>query len=101
MILKINTQKVYDSGVYYQKKEEEVKSLKNRLLEVSNDISENYEGPDSHNFLVSFENHINDLEKIELFLDDNSQLLKGNSLDHGTEDNNFIEKVERSEINES
>jgi len=101
MTIIINTRKVYDNGVFYEEKQEETENIKTRLLKIADEISENYKGPDSHNFLVSFREHINNLNDVEEFLSDNSYTLKTNALQHGGEDNTFIAKVERSDIDES
>ena len=101
MSIIINTRKVYDNGVLYEKKVEEIENIKNKLLDIANEISENYKGPDSHNFIVSFKSHIDKLNEVQTFLDENAYTLKTNALQHGGEDNTFIAKVERSGIDES
>lgn len=101
MSIIINTRKVYDNGVLCETKGEEVRAIKERLIKVADEITENYKGPDSHNFIVSFKTHINKLLDVEEFLNENASILKTNALEHGGEDNTFIAKVERSDISES
>ena len=96
MSIVINCRKVYDSGTYYENVEDEIKSIKEKLLKIAEDIKENYQGPDSHNFAVSFTNHINQLNDIEEFLEDKAIILKDTALKHNSVDNEFIAKVERS-----
>ena len=100
MSIKINTRKVYDSGVFYRNQADIVLSIRNNLLNIADDISKNYTGVASHNFLVSFKTHVAKLNDVLEVLDENGELLKENALSHGSEDTTFATKVERSDIDE-
>lgn len=100
MSIKINTRKVYDSGVLYKNQGEVASSIKNNLMNIADDIEKNFTGPAGHNFLVSFRTHISKLDDVIMILDENGDILKENALGHGSEDNTFASNVERSDIDE-
>lgn len=98
--IRINCRKVYDNGVYYQDRSEEIINIQQELNNISSEIESIWGGADGHNFLVSFNTHINNLDQIINFLHDNGSLLKKNALNHNGIDNNFAAKMERSDIDE-
>lgn len=98
--IKINCRRVYDNGVYYENKSEELITIQKELDKISSEIGEIWGGVDAHNFRVSLNNHIEDLDQDVNFLAANGNLLKKNSLIHGGIDNTFATKMERSDINE-
>ena len=98
--LRINCKKVYETGVDYTNISEEIIKIQGNLKNSYQAIENNWSGVDSHNFLVSLDKHINDLEQIYSFLNYNGELLKKNALEHGTIDNNFATKMERSDLDD-
>ncbi len=100
MPIKINCRKVYETGINYQSAADKVKENQNNLENIASEISGTWTGGDSNNFLASFNEHIKSLEPIEDFLDSNGAILKGDALDHNIVDNDFSERMKRSEIYE-
>jgi hypothetical protein len=95
-VIEINCRKVYDSGKEYQNYCEEIIDIQKYLDEVSSNINEIWGGVDNDNFLVSFNNHVKDLDLIINFLGSNGQLLQNNALEHGNIDNSFATEMEKS-----
>lgn len=96
--IKINCKRVYETGLKYNREAELIKVEQDKLKEISTSISSIWTGGDSHNFQVSFNEHINALDEIINFLENKSTILKANALDHSTVDNNFMNKMKRSDI---
>ena len=67
-VIEINCRKVYDSGKEYSNYCDEIIDIQNKLDEVSTNINEIWNGVDDNNFLVSFNQHIRDLDLIINFL---------------------------------
>ncbi len=99
-ILRINYKKVYDTGLYYKYISEILECKKEELKAISSNIQDSWKGVDSHNFLVSFNNHIEELNYLIEFLDNDSSVLKGCALDHNSTDSKFAENMKRSDIDE-
>ena len=99
-IIKINCRKVYDNGMSYLSYCNEIKRIKSELETISSDIQNAWNGADSHNFMVSFESHISNIDFLTSFLDANGELLKKNALDHSGIDTRFASSMERSDIND-
>ena len=99
--IKINCKHVYDSGSKYEKEADEILDVQKRLLNSYSEIKKIWPSVDGHNFLVSFDNHILELNKLVNFLDEEATILKGSALDHNQADNDFFEKMKRSDIDES
>ena len=98
--IRINCRKVFDNGVYYEKTGEEIESIQKDLENIYETLDKEWSGVDDHNFLVSFNRHINDMNQMIGFLATNGDLLKKNALEHNGIDNNFAVKMERSDMNE-
>ena len=98
--IKINCRKVYETGQEYQKDAEVIKEKAKKLQEISSSISKSWTGMDSHNFQLSFNEHIKSLDDLINFLEVNQDILKKSSLNHNIVDDNFKNKMKRSEIDE-
>ena len=97
-LIKINCKKVYDAGNKYEEEIEIIKDMQTKLENIKENIANTWQGADSHNFQVSFEEHIRAFDDIIDFLDDKATTLKGSALEHSNIDNNLNEKMKRSEI---
>lgn len=98
--IKINPRKVYETGIKYQGYADDVRTAQRKLRGIKERMADAWTGEDSHNFQVSFENHINLLDSIVDFLEEKSFILKENALNHNTSDENFKTTMERSDMNE-
>ena len=98
--IKINCKRVYDNGTLYLSYCDELEKIQKELDESAGKIQEAWSGADCHNFIVSFQNHIKDIDKLINFLGENGELLKKNALDHSSIDTNFASSMERSDIND-
>ena len=98
--IKINPRRVYETGMKYHECSDRVTSDKAQLNGIKENLASIWTGEDSHNFGVSFQTHIDKLDVIIDFLEEKSQLLKENALNHNTSDNNFKTKMERSDMDE-
>ena len=98
--IKINCKHVYDSGLKYEKEAEEITNIQKKLLSAYSEIKKIWPGVDGHNFLVSFDSHITELNDLVSFLDEEAFILKGTALEHNQIDNEFVEKMKRSDIDE-
>ena len=99
-MIKINCRKVYQAGLKYDKASEIVKNEQYKLNKISKRIEEIWKGGDSNNFLCSFDEHIKALDDIIRYLEDKSIVLRKKALEHSNADNNFSNKMKRSDINE-
>lgn len=98
--IKINCKRVYETGLKYDKEADLIKGEQEKLNNISSEINSIWTGGDSNNFLVSFNQHIKALDEIINFLNTKSGILKGSALDHSNVDNNFSNKMKRSDMNE-
>ena len=98
--IKINCKRVYETGLKYNQKADLVKQEQDKLNKISSNIGSIWTGGDSHNFLVSFNEHIKALDEIADFLNEKANILKGNALEHSNVDTNFSNKMKRSDMNE-
>lgn len=99
-IIKINPRKVYETGIKYHNYADEVIEAQRNLGIIKDKLSTAWTGEDSHNFQVSFQNHIDLLDSVIDFLEEKSFTLKETALNHNTSDNNFKTTMERSDMNE-
>ena len=97
--IRINCKKVYDNGVSYLNCCDELRQIQTDLDNIAGNIQTAWKGVDCHNFIVSYENHIKDIDTLIDFLVQNGELLKKNALNHSGIDNSFAAKMERSDIN--
>ncbi len=98
--IKINCRKVYETGLEYENDAEVIRKKAEKLQEISSSIDEVWTGMDSNNFQVSFNEHIKSLDNLINFLEENQEVLKKSALNHNIVDNNFKNKMKRSEIDE-
>ncbi len=98
-LIRINYGKVYNTGAHYKNVAETIRDKQKELRKILTEIESAWGGVDSHNFAVSFNAHIDDLDYLIDYLDFDSAILKGCSRDHNRSDNNFVEKMKRSDIN--
>ena len=98
--IKINCKRVYETGLKYNQEAEEIEKEQKQLTNIAEAIGEAWTGADSNNFLVSFNNHIKDLDRAVNFLNEQASILKGNALEHSNVDINFTNNMKRSDMNE-
>ena len=96
-VIKINCKHVYESGLEYEDKAKEIENILKTLVKAGEDIKNIWPSDDGNNFLVSYNKHILDLNDIIEFLDDEAYILKGCALEHSNIDNNFSDKMKRSD----
>ena len=96
----INPKKTYDLGSIYQNNASEITVVLKKLTEISDKISKDWVGDDSHNFTESFNAHIYELNNFINYLNEYSKILKTDALSHSDTDNQFVKEVERSDLNE-
>ena len=94
--IKINCKRVYETGLKYTKQAELIMKEQQKLNAISGEIESAWTGADSNNFLVSFNKHIEELNNIMAFLNNESGILKANALEHSNIDINFTNKMKRS-----
>lgn len=97
-IIKINCQKVYKTGLLYMQDAENLKTYQDELRQVLSNVKESWKGVDSNNFAVRLEQYIESLDDIVIALEEKSEVLKSNALNHNTVDNEFLERMKRSEM---
>lgn len=100
--IEINCKKVFDNGKDYIKCSDEVIEIQKDLDNIATEIGNIWANDDiaSHNFLVTFNQHIKNLDLIINFLGANGLLLKRNALEHGNIDDNLATQIERSELDD-
>ena len=96
----IDCYKVYETGTRYSNDAEEIEQNQTKLTEIAENIEAIWKGPDGRNFLVSLRKHIDEMNDIIGFLDEKSDVLRGASTDHRTEDEEFTLKMKRSDEND-
>lgn len=95
--LVINCRNVYEAGLKYNEKAEEVKEIEKNMTFISNKIELIWQGIDSHNFIESFNAHIYDLKNIESFLSNSGNVMKSVAIEHNEANDVFASKLERIE----
>ena len=98
--IRINCKRVYESGLSYLDYSEKIENIQKDLATCAANIEEAWTGYDNHNFRVSFETHIGNLDTLINYLGQYGELLKKNALDHSGIDTTFATKMERSDIDE-
>ncbi len=96
-VIKINCKHVYESGLEYENKASEIEKIQKKLIKAGEDIKSIWPSEDGHNFLVSYNEHILELNNIIEFLDEEAYILKGSALEHSNVDNDFSDKMKRSD----
>ena len=97
-IIKINCQKVYKTGLLYMQDAEQLKSYQEELRKVLSNVKDSWQGADSNNFAIRVEQYIESLDDIVIALEEKSDVLKSSALNHNTVDNEFLERMNRSEM---
>ncbi len=98
--IKINCKKVYETGLNYEQKAEILKRIQKDLDESKQKIEKSWKGKDYNNFVINFNNHINDLSYFINFLTNKGELLKNKAINHNAIDNNLSTKIKRNEFYE-
>ena len=97
-IIKINCQKVYKTGLLYMQDAEQLKSYQEELRKVLSNVKDSWQGADSNNFAIRLEQYIESLDDIVIALEEKSDVLKSSALNHNGVDNEFLERMNRSEM---
>lgn len=98
--IKINCRRVYTVGSFYQQYAGEFKNIQEKMKNISYAIASAWQGQDSNNFIIKFNNHIEYLNNLIDFLNDKSEVLKQNALDHNNADKEFLSRMKRSDFSE-
>jgi len=98
--IKINCKKVYDVGVSYANRANRLKEIQKEMRNISSSISNIWQGVDSTDFNIMFNEHIDALDNLIIFLENKSELLKKNALNHNMADDDFSTKMKRSDQDE-
>lgn len=98
--IKINCKKVYDVGTSYTNSANRLKEIQKEMKDIASSVSNIWQGVDSSNFNVMFNEHIKALDNLVIFLENKSELLKKNALNHNMADDDFSTKMKRSDQDE-
>jgi len=98
--IKINFEKVYKQGEKYKKTSQEISNIKSNLKEIEDGIKEAWNNDENVNFIAQFEDSINYLDDFINFIDGKGELLKKMSGFHEDSEKEFINRMERSDLNE-
>jgi len=98
--IKINCRRVYEVGNFYKESADNIRKMKNDMLEISANISIAWQGVDSNNFNSRFNSHVEYLDNLINFLESKSNVLKKTSIAHNAVDNDFSERMKRNDVNE-
>ena len=98
--IKINFEKVYNQGEKYKKASQEISSIKGNLKEIEDGIKEAWNNDENVNFIAQFDDSINYLDDFINFMDGKGELLKKMSGFHEDSEKEFINQMERSDLNE-
>ncbi len=99
-IIKINCNKVYNTGTEYKQSSEEIKNYKEQLNEIYTGIEEAWNNDENVNFLASFKDHINVLDEYINFLDETGDNMKNISIKHNDSELEFKKRMESSDLDE-
>ena len=98
--IKIDFEKVYNQGEKYKKTSTELGTIKSNLKEIEDGIKVAWNNDENVNFMAQFEDSINYLDTFIAFLDGKGELLKKVSGYHEESEKEFINQMERSELND-
>ncbi len=98
--IKINCRKVYHTGSSYQQSAVQIQNIQAKMREISSNISSIWQGNDSNQFLLKFNNHIEYLNNLVDFLNDKGDVLKQNALNHNRADREFLNRMKRTDFDE-
>ena len=99
-IIKINCNKVYNTGDEYKKSSEEISNYKQQLNEIYTGIEEAWNNDENVNFLASFKDHIDKLDEYISFLDETGDNMKKVAIKHNDSELEFKRKMESSDLDE-
>ena len=99
-IIKINCNKVYNTGADYKQSSEEISSYKEKLNEIYNGIEEAWNNDENVNFLASFRDHIDQLDDYISFLEETGENMKSVSIKHNDSELSFKKRMESSDLDE-
>ena len=98
--IKINFEKVYNQGEKYKKASSELSTLQSNLKEIEDGIKVAWNNDENVNFMAQFEDNINYLDDFITFLDGKGELLKKISGYHEESEKEFINQMERSDLDD-
>lgn len=98
--MKFNCSNIYKSAILYEKYAKEFQDLRDRMIALSNEIAIAWQGDDSKTYLYKYNNYIEYLKTINIFLENKALLLKKASNIHNTIDNEMCEQFKRSKFDE-
>lgn len=98
--LKFNNKKIYDSALFYKECSLQLDNIRKRMQEISNEIGDSWKGADSEIYISQYNNYINYLKNVSVFLENKSELLSKASNLHNDIDNELCEQFKRSNIDE-
>lgn len=99
-VIRINCKRVYDTSLFYLTKKDELNDIVKQMEKISANIKAAWNGVDYDNFLLNYSDQINRIKNVISFVDYESEILRLSSNTHSSLDNNFINKIKRSDINE-
>ena len=99
-MIKINCYKVNDTGKKYIDDSEYLRETKAKMKEIQDGLKEAWNNTENVNFLTSFEDHINKMDKYIDFLDRKGKVLVDISGKHNESEKSFKKNVEEKIINE-
>ena len=97
--IKIDFEKVQDQGDKYKSSSEQLNTLQNNLKSIEDEIKAAWNNDENVDFIARFEDDINYLSDFSNFLDGKGELLKKVSGFHEDSEKEFINQMERSEMN--
>ena len=97
--IKINYAKVYKQGEAYVNYSQELKNIQGTLTNIKEGISLAWTSEENVDFLNIFDGYIKYMDNFIKFIDDKGKLLKNASSKHDESEKEFINQVERSDLN--
>ena len=97
--IKIDFEKVYNQGEKYKKSSDQLKTLQSELKNIEDGIKTAWNNAENVDFVATFEDDINYMDNFVNFLDGKGELLKKVSGFHEDSEKEFINQMERSELN--
>ncbi len=97
--IKINYAKVHKQGESYINYSQEFKNIQSTLTNIEEGISSAWTSEENIDFLNRFDGYIKYMDNFIKFIDDKGKLLKNASSKHDESEKEFINQVERSDLN--
>ncbi len=98
-VIKINYANVHKQGEAYINYAQEFKNVKATLTNIKEGIALAWTSDENVNFLNIFDEYIKYMDNFIGFIDDKGRLLKNASSKHDESEKEFINQVERSDLN--